>query len=368
MRFPMMFAHTAVVAFLGGAVLAQAENQSPPPQVVVDTPIQVGEASPKRYVGAVEAIEHVDIIPRVTGNLLKIDFVEGSIVQQGSVLYELEDTTYRAAVDGLTAQKEELEAVLKFATAEFQRNNRLVKSEAISISAYDKALQDIDMAKAKLKATSALLTDAKNTLSYTRIYAPISGKIGKSTFTVGNLIAPQGGKLNDIEMIAPIYVRFSLSERVFRHDFGSDAGIKDRAIVRVQLADGTIYHEAAKITLIDNKINSTTNTVMLWATFRNQDKQLIPGSFVTVLVSRTADKPFIAITPSALIAEAGGYCVYVLDSENKVVRREVKTGDVADGLQIVLSGLSGTERVVVDGMNKVTPGMVVTPVAPDAVK
>jgi len=359
----------AMAVLVGNGAASRADLAGGvPPQVVVGKPVIVNEASPKRYVGAVDAIEHVDLIPRVTGNLLKMDFVEGSIVKKGQLLYEVEDTTYQAAVDSLEAQKEELEASLKYATAEFQRNYRLVKTEAVSISAYDLAVQNISMAKAKLKATTASLTDARNTLSYTRIYAPISGKIGKSSFTVGNLLTPQGGKLNDIEMIAPIYVHFSLSERVFRHDFGGDAGIRDKAVVRVQLADNTIYHETAHITLIDNKINSTTNTVTVWATFQNQDRQLIPGSFVTVLLSEKQDKPFIAITPSALMVEPKGTAVYVVSPDNKVTLRPVKTGPVADGLQIVLSGLSPNDRVVIDGMNKITPGMAVTPVAPDAVK
>lgn len=362
--------------FLGGIALlfwnasaASAEGKGKtPPSVVVDTVKTVAEADPKRYVGAIESIQHVDIMPRVTGNLLKINFTEGAVVKKGTLLYELEDTTYKAAVDGLKAQKEALEATLRYAEKDFRRNSTLLKSKAVAVAAHDKSEQEIDSAKANLKQVHASLADAENTLSYTKIYAPISGRIGKSVFTEGNLITPTGGKLTDIEMIAPIYVRFSISERVFRCDFGGMNGIREKALVRIQLADNTIYGETAKVTLIDNKVNSTTNTITLWATFENKDLQLIPGSFVTVLVTAKAEKLQPAVIPSALIMDNDGYQVYVLDGDNKVEARRVRIGSVSKGLQIIPEGLKPGERIVSEGSNKVRPGMTVTPVPAERVK
>ncbi len=364
----LLLSGIAAVFLWGAGLTHAAETDNAPPLVIVDSVKTVAEAAPRRYVGSVEAIKHVDLMPRITGTLLKINFTEGTMVQEGDLLYELEDTTYRAAVDGLKAQQELLEASLRYADAEFKRNSTLLESNAVAVSSHDKAVLEIDSAQANLKQLAASLTDAENTLSYTRIYAPITGRIGKSVFTEGNLITPQGGKLTDIEMIAPIYARFSLSERVFRRDFGGMEGIRDKAVVRIQLADNTIYHETASITLIDNKVNSTSNTITLWATFENRDRQLIPGSFVTALVSAKAEKAFFAIVPSALIVTGEGYCVYILDDKRKVVQRPVKAGSVAEGLQIILEGLDGSEQVIIDGTHKVKPGMVVTPVAPEAVK
>lgn len=236
------------------------------------------------------------------------------------------------------------------------------------VSAHDKSILDIDSAQANLKQVKASLMDAENTLSYTKIHAPITGRIGKSVFTEGNLITPTGGKLTDIEMIAPIYVRFSISERVFRRDFGGQDGIKRKAVVRIQLADNTIYKETAKVTLINNKVSSSTNTITLWATFENKDHQLIPGSFVSVLVSAKADRKFCAIVPSALIMDNDGYQVYVLDKDNKATLRKVKTGGISNGKQIILEGLDGSERIIIEGTNKITPGMTVAPVSAEAVK
>ncbi len=360
----------AAAVLLGSAVFVCADDRAgAPPTVVADTVKTVSEAAPRRYVGAVEPIRHVDIMPRITGTLLKVNFTEGEMVREGDLLYELEDTTYRAAVDGLKAQKEAQEVALRYADKEFRRNRTLLESKAVAETSYDKALFEIDTARANLKQLKASLTDAENTLSYTKIYAPVTGRIGKSIFTEGNLITPSGGKLTDVEMIAPIYVRFSLSERVFRRDFGGMEGIRDRARVRVQLADGTLYGETAKITLIDNKVDSGTNTITLWATFENKDRQLLPGSFATVLISAASEKTLTAVVPSALIMEEGGYYIYVLDEANKISRRNVVPGRTApDGLQIIAEGLKPGERIVSDGMNKVRPGMTVTPVPAESVK
>ncbi len=359
---------TAAVLCLALPLCQAAEPGGPAPTVVADQVSLVREAAPKRYVGAIEAIHHVDIMPRITGTLQKIHFIEGAMVQTGDLLYELEDTTYQAAVDGLRAQKEQLEASLRYADAEFKRNSTLLKSNAVAVSSHDKAILDIESAKAGIKQISASLADAENTLSYTKIHAPVSGRIGKSNFTEGNLITPQGGRLTDIESIAPIYVRFSISERVFRRDFGGMEKIRERAVVQIQTADGALYPEHAKITLIDNKINLSTNTITLWASFDNRDHQLLPGGFVTVLVSSQTEKHSPAVVPSALIAGEDGYSVYVLDEQNRASLRPVKTGEIADGRQIILDGLNGSERVIIEGTHKVKPGMTVVPVAPESVK
>ncbi len=363
-----VFSGIAVALCWSAVSTGAAEPGERKPPVVVAPVKMLKETSPKRYVGSIETIKNVDVMPRITGNLLKVNFTEGSIVKEGDLLYELEDTTYRAAVDVLKAQKEQLEAALRYADVQFRRSQTLRASNAVAETSHDKAVLEIDSAKSKIKEISASLIDAENNLSYTRIHAPLTGRIGKSAWSAGNLITPQGGKLTDIVMTAPIYVRFSLSEKIFRRDFGGSAGIKEKAVIRVQLADGKVYNETAQITLIDNKINTTTNTITLWAIFANQDTQLIPGGFVTVLVSSKQDKPYAAIIPSALIADETGYFVYAVDAENKVIRKEVKAGDIAEGYQIILEGLDGSERVIIDGTHKARPGMTVTPTAPEAVR
>lgn len=338
------------------------------PTVLTDTVKIVSEISPRRYVGMIESYARVDIVPRVTGTLLKMHFKEGEIVKKGDLLYELEDVTYKARVSALEAQKESLKAVLKFSETEFKRNTELLKSRAVSVTAFDKARMEIDSARANLKNIEANLIDAKNTLSYTKIYAPLAGRIGISAFSAGNLITPANGKLTDIEKISPIYVRFSISEKVFRQDFGTVGNLKKNAVVRIQLADGADFSETARVTLIDNKIDPSTNTLTLRAEFANKNAALIAGSLVTVKLSSAQQKKAAAVPPSALIASEKGYYVYVLDKNNKAVRRDVKTGRLADNLQIILQGIKSDDIVVVDGTHKVRHGMTVKAVKAAEVK
>lgn len=355
-RTLILFTLISVPAWSGAGLAAQQQRM---PSVTVGHPGRAGEAMPKAYVGAVESIGHVDLMPRVTGTLKHVHFTEGSMVTKDQLLFELEDTTYRTAADALEAQIVQQKAALALAEKEFKRSQDL--RDVNAQSSFDKALAEIQGAQARLRQLEASLEDAKNTLSYTKIYAPLTGRIGKNTYSEGNLITPAGGKLNDIGQTAPIYVRFSISERVFRRDLGGSDGIREKAAVRLRLADGTLYGETGKVTLIDNKINSTTNTITLWAVFANADGKLLPGGFVTTLVSEKAEKQFVTIVPSALITTENGYCVYLLDSKNCVQERAIRTGGLADGMQIVLSGLDGSERLIVNGMHKVKPGMTAEP-------
>ena len=344
--------------------MASDAGNRPAPTVVVEKAATVSESSHRRYVGSVEAVNSVNIMPRVSGTLIKTHFTEGAMVKAGDFLYEIEDTTYRAAVDILKAQIEAQEATIKFAESEYQRKNKLLQSNVVAIAAQEQALMEIKVAKANKKRLEASLRDAENTLSYTRITAPVSGIIGKSRFSEGNLITPQSGMLVDIQQISPIYVKFSISERALRRDFGGLANIKKQAAVQVKLADGTVAGEIARVTLVNNKINTKSNTITMWATFPNRKHDLLPGSFVTVLLSSEAQNAEgkVTVMPSALLMENDGCSVYVLDQNNVAEKRKVKLGATINGRQVILEGVRPGEVVVVDGTHKIQPGMPVVPV------
>lgn len=346
---------------------AAAPAKLPPPTVVVETAVPVNARAARRYVGAVETVNNVSVMPRVTGELQKIHFKEGAMVKAGDLLYEIENTTYHAAVQALEAQLEAQKATLKFAAAEYDRRSRLLKSNAVSAAAHEQSLMEINVAKANIKRLEASLTDARNTLSYTRIVSPISGRIGKSNATIGNLITPQFGAMADIQQLAPIYVKFSISEKSLRRDFGGVEKISDAARVRVILADGTAATETARITLVDNKVNRQSNTVTMWATFPNLKHELLPGSFVTVLLSsETANPALPSVLPSALVMDNDRYSVWVLDTKsNMPVRRTVRPGETVAGRTIILEGVKNGETVIVDGTHKIRPN---TPVIPVDVK
>ena len=304
-------------------------------------------------------------MPRVSGNLLKSHFTEGSMVKAGDLLYELENTTYLAAVNVLKAQISAQEATLQFAKSEYERKFKLLQSNVVAAAAHEQALMEINVAQANLKRLKASLLDAENTLSYTRIYSPINGIIGKSRFTVGNLITPQAGIMVDIQQISPIYVKFSISERALRRDFGGLKNLKSRALVQVKLADGTIYKETAKVVLIDNKVNLQSNTITMWALFQNIDRELLPGSFVTVHLSAITPDPKARITimPSALVMENDSCYVFVINEKNNIPqKRKVTPGNTVNGRQIILEGIAEGDLIVVDGTHKIKGSAPVIPV------
>ena len=350
--------------FNTGILSANEQPKMPAPTVVVEKAVPASAKAFRRYVGMVEAINSVQIMPRINGELRKIHFTEGSLVEAGQLLYEIEDTTYQAAVLGLEAQLEAQKATLAYAASEHVRKSKLLKSNAVSASVHDLAVMEINVAKANIKRLEAALIDAKNTLSYTRITSPVSGRIGKSAVSVGNLLAPQMGALTDVQQLAPIYVKFSISEKALRRDFGGIENIKKNAKVRVVLADGKVLTETAQVTLVDNKINQKSNTVTMWATFPNKNLELLPGSFVTVqlFAADTADGQ-TTVLPSALVIENGKCFVWILNTQNNIpVRKEVKIGETVAGRLIIIDGVKNGETVVVDGTHKIRANAPVIPV------
>ncbi len=364
MRRIFVLTGTIIAGILNPGILSADAPAIPAPTVVVEKAAPASAKTFRRYVGMVEAINSVQIMPRISGELRKIHFTEGSLVKAGQLLYEIEDTTYKAAVQGLEAQLEAQKATLAYATSEHTRKSKLLRSNAVSASAHELAVMEINVARANIKRLEAALIDAKNTLSYTRITAPVSGRIGKSAVSVGNLLTPQMGALTDVRQLAPIYVKFSISEKAMRRDFGGVENIRKNARVRVVLADGKVSEETALVTLVDNKINQKSNTVTMWATFPNKNLELLPGSFVTVKLF-AADTPNgqTTVLPSAVVMENGKCFVWVLNTENNIpVRKEVKIGETAAGRIIILDGVKNGETVVVDGTHKIRLNAPVVPV------
>ena len=356
----------AGVFFVQNMEVLSAKNpkKMPPPTVVVEQVVPAEKRAVRRYVGSVEAINHVQIVPRITGELIKIHFTEGSLVKAGDLLYEIEDTTYSAAVQVLEAQLEAQKATLTFASKEYERRKKLLASNAVSVAAHEQALMEINVAKANIKRVEAQLIDAKNTLSYTRITATVSGRISKSNVSAGNLLTPSAGTLADIQQLSPIYVKFSISEKALRRDFGGVENVPAVARVQVILADGTLSQETARITLVDNKVNRSSNTVTMWATFPNKKLELLPGSFVTVLLTAENSKAALpTVLPSALVMENEQCFVWVLDTATNIpVRRKVKIGETTAGRTIIIEGVKNGETIIVDGTHKIRPNTPVTPV------
>ncbi len=344
---------------------AQEPAPAPEPQaaiVAVEKATSLTTLQPRQYAGRLVSIEEVNIVPRVTGWIQKINFEEGQDVQAGDVLFEIEDTTYQAAYKKAQASLEQANAVLKNAETTFRRAGDLLERNAGSQADFDNAEQGLAQAQAAVKIAEAALTDAETTLSYTKITTPISGRVGKVTVTAGNLVTPQTGKLVDVRQIAPIHVKFAIGESVFNETFGGESAIRDRALIKIcpvgsSRTDSKAIegYPEARVDLVDNHVDPSTNTIVIWAKLENADKRFYPGSYATVMLSRKLQNPVCAVLQSAIQTAPEGNYVWVV-SEGKAEKRFVQLGPISGNYYVVESGVEVGETIVVEGMNKVAEG------------
>lgn len=337
--------------------------------VAVSQALAIHELQPRMYPGELVAIDDVDIVPRVTGWINKVNFKEGDFVKAGDLLFEIEDATYRIAVTQAEANLVQSQAELKNAEINYNRAEDLLKRNAGSQMDFDNAEQRLTQARALVQLNEAAVADAKNTLSYTKITSPIDGRVGKVTVTRGNLVTPQTGKIVDVKSFSPIYIRFAIGESVFNRVFEGEKRVRELARVHVcpvgedrEDAKKIAEYPTAEIELIDNKVDPGTNTIVIWATLKNEDHRFFPGSYATVLLARKLEKPVVGVILSALQTGADGNFVYVLDKDNRAVQREVKLGPISGKYQIVTAGVNAGETVVVEGMNKLKPGVLTRPI------
>ena len=346
---------------------AETENAA---VVAVESAVPITDLAPRQYAGRLSPIDDVDIVPRVTGWIEKVNFKEGDNVEAGDLLFELEDTTYVVAVRKAEAGLAQAEAELKNADTNYNRAKELLERNAGSQLDFDNAEQRLAQARAAVQLAEASLTDAKNTLSYTKITTPISGRIGKVTVTRGNLVTPQTGKIVDVKSFSPIHLKFAIGESVFSHVFEGEKRIRELAQIRVcpvgedrEDPEAIAKYPEAKIELVDNIVDPSTNTVVIWATLENADNRFFPGSYATVLLSRKLQEPLVGVLLSALQTNGSEEFVYVVNSENRVERRVITCGPISGKYQVVYSGVNAGETVVVEGMNKLQDGALVAPVA-----
>src|SRR5437870_7085643 len=350
----------SVVASCG---VAAAQGAPPPPAVSV-TPVvsrQVTETAD--YIGRITAIDKVDLVARVTGFIEERTFTEGQEVKKGDLLFRIEQATYKAVVDQARATLAKAKATQVNAKLQFERGKELVRNQNIPQSTLDQRAADEAAAQASVMEAQAALDQAEINLGYTEIRSPIDGRIGLAIFTEGNLVQLSSGKLATIVSQDPIYVTFQVSQRNLLDYFRrrtEDPGKNTHVNIRIKLPNGTIYPHAGMSDFLDVQVDPTTDTVTVRATVPNPEHVLIPGGVVGVTVERGAPKSALAIPQAAILLDQAGRYVLVVDLDKKVEQRRVTTG-VEQGRNIVVTdGLKEGEQVIVEGIQKVRPGQVVT--------
>ncbi|MEA2115171.1 MAG: efflux RND transporter periplasmic adaptor subunit [Thermodesulfobacteriota bacterium] len=318
---------------------------------------------PQEYVGHMEAVQAVDLRARVEGFLEQVAFKEGSDVNTDDLLYSIEQGPYAARVAANKAMVAQAEATLS-KSRQYLKRARTVRSGGVSATDLDNAVAEELRAKAQLEQTKANLTTSQINLDYTSISAPISGRIGHTEYTKGNLVNAASGVLSRIVQLDPIRVVYSISEndlaaiQMTQHDVGQNKK-KSRLTPRLKLADGTIIEAEGQIDFVDNQVDPATGTIAVRALFSNPDHTLLPGQYVTVMVSRSAPMMMPVVPQAAVLVNQQGHYVMMVDKENKAVARPVIVGAVVGNMQAVESGLNAGDTIIVQGIQKVRPGQTV---------
>lgn len=314
----------------------------------------------RNFTGRIEAIDKVQLQARVQGFLQARDFTEGTEVKKGQVLFQIEPQSFQIAVDAAAANLSNAKAALTLAQQTYDRTKQLVSQNAQSQSQLDSAEASLMQAKATLEAQQAALDAAKLNLSYTRIVAPIDGRVGRATYSVGDLVGPSSNPLVTLVAQDPVYVTFPVPQELLLEV--RKAGIKANAFaVKIRLADGTTYKHEGHIAFTAVQATAATDSVIVRATMPNPDRLLVDQQIVNVMVIRKKAQPKLVISQSALLLDQQGPYVLAVGTDKKVAIKRITTGEQRGALIVVNSGLEAGEKVIVSGHQKVRPGMVVSP-------
>jgi membrane fusion protein, multidrug efflux system len=347
--------------------LATMQASAQPPQALIPVGTLAAERRPitraVEFVGRVEAMARVEIRARVAGFLEDVLFREGDVVQEGAVLYRIEPDTFQAAVQH--AQGAVLQAQSKLANAAVQRGRtqELVRTDAAARALLDERVATEKGAQGEVVIADANLKTANVNLGYTEITAPISGEIGRTKITKGNVVGPDGGPLTVIVSRDPMYVTFPVSQREFLKVQDERKAREQALTVRIRFSDGSTYDQAGRINFVDVTVDRSTDTVVVRAIFPNPQGRLIDGQLVRVSVEAEKPQEKVLVPQTALIVDQQGTYVFLVVDGKAAVQR-VKLGGESGPYAIVDDGLKGGEHVIVQGMESLRPG---TPVVPSPV-
>lgn len=342
---------------------SEEAQQRPPVQVVVDEVVSEPYQPKSEYVGRLQARDDVGIEAKVTGYLLTRDFREGQFVERDQILYTIESSEYEAAL--ARARADLASAVANQANAErnYKRGMELLPRGAISQAEMDDLTAKKLDADARIESANAQIFSAEVNLGFTTIRAPISGRIGRSIASVGDLVGPTSGNLTTLVSIDPIEALFTISEATYvaaisgRMSDGANVDALRDIEVTLELTNGVVYPEVGMIDYIANRVDQTTGTLESRASIPNPHSALVPGQYVRVILKSTTLLYGLFLPQAAVQADQQGSFVLIVDGGSVVQRRNVELGDRFDDLVLVKKGVEEGDRVIVRGLQQVRPGM-----------
>jgi multidrug efflux system membrane fusion protein len=362
------------VAIVPSFQTESARAQNPPAQAPQAVPVSVATVEQRdtaiwsEFSGRLEAVDRVEVRPRVSGQIQAVNFREGDLVKQGDKLITIDPAPFQAAVAGAEAQVAAAEARVSLAKNDVDRASQL-SERAISGRDIDQRTNALREAEANLRAARASLDTARLNLNWSEVRAPVSGRVGKIEVTAGNLVGdgPTAPVLTTLVSVDPIYASFNADETVVLGALNAiGAGLQSHSQVeRIPVRMSTIVSDGPETTgqlqFIDNQVDTKSGTVRVRAKFPNPEGKLIPGQFARLRMGQAKTAPAVAIDERAIGTDQDKKFVLVVGDDNKAVYREVALGPVADGMRIISTGLKAGERIIVNGLQRVKPGALVAP-------
>lgn len=343
------------------------EAGAPPPPEVSAAPVLVKAVSQwDDFSGRVEAVESVELRPRVSGYIDKVNYVEGQEVRKGDVLFTIDARSYQAEHDRARAEVARARTQATLARSESERAKRLSEQQAISTETWEQRRSASDQAGAQVQAAQAALDAAALNLEFTKVRAPISGRAGRAMVTAGNLVTAgdAASVLTTLVSLDKVHVYFDADESTFLRYAqmarkGTRPSERDGALpVRIGLSGEDGFPHQGTVDFLDNQVARSTGTIRVRALLDNAERQFTPGLFARVQLLGSGQFTAMLIDEKAVLTDQDRKYVYVVDKDGKAQRRDVQLGRSAEGLRIVESGLSAGDRVVIGGVQKIfMPGM-----------
>lgn len=355
-----------LIVQLSGCDDGVAQNAPPPPPEVSAAPVLIKPVSQwDSFNGRVEAVQSVQLRPRVSGYIESVNYREGEEVKKGQVLFTIDDRSYRAALEQAKAELARARSQASLARSESGRSEKLIGSQAISREVWEQRRSAASQAQADVLAAEAAVDMAQLNLDFTRVTAPIDGQASRAMITAGNLVTAgdSASVLTTLVSQQSMYVYFDVDENTFLHyQAMARQGQQRHALpVEIALVGEQGYPHQGKVDFLDNQLTASTGTIRMRALLDNQHRQFTPGLFARVRLPGGAQFEAVLIDDKAVLTDQDRKYVYVVDSDGKAQRRDIQPGAMVDGLRIVKSGLKSGDRVIIAGLQKVfMPGMPVT--------
>ncbi|MDF7777810.1 efflux RND transporter periplasmic adaptor subunit [Sphingomonas sp. AOB5] len=343
----------------GGADSGQ--QQMGPPPVTVATPLKQDVVDWDEYVGRFEAIETVDVRPRASGYLQGVYFRDGQFVRKGQLLFTVDPRPARAALSQAIAQLAQAQATLANARTELARSTTLAASNAASKEEVEARTAAVRSGEAGVAAAQANVRARQLDLGFTRVTAPISGRISERKVDPGNSVAADQTVLTTIVSVSPLHFVFQGSEALLLKYQRQDAGTQNGTPVRIKLSDESDYNHSGVLDFVDNAVDATAGTIRARAIVPNPNGFLKPGMFGNLRLEGSRPYPALLVPDTAIVADAARQTVYVVGKDGTVAARPVQTGPLVGGLRVIRSGINANDHVIIGGIQRARPGQKVTP-------